>query len=217
MVRGIVFDLDGTLVDTLGDIALVMNRILRDRGWPEHPVGDYRHMVGRGLLNLVRAAVPEWAASDLDALYAHALECFDALGSGSSRPYPGVIEALGRLAATGAPMAIVSNKPDEVAGRVVADLFPAVRFGLVRGNVDGVPVKPHPAGALEAAASLGLHPSECAFVGDSDVDMATALAAGMAPVGAAWGFRGEAELRGAGAVLILSSMDEVPGLVGMEL
>lgn len=215
MIRALIFDLDGTLVDTLGDIALVMNGLLERHGWPRHETDEYRSMVGKGLARLVDAAVPGGIAHDYPALYREALEAYETLGSGDSRPYPGVRETLDLLAARGVPMSIVSNKPDSVTRSVVAQLFPAVRFALVRGGLDGEPAKPHPAGALAAGASMGAPPEECAFVGDSDVDMQTALAAGMYPIGALWGFRSEAELSAAGARAIARSIRDVPAICGL--
>ena len=99
---------------------------------------------------------------------------------------------------------------------MVRTLFPGVPFSLIRGGLDGVPAKPHPASALEAAKACGAEPAECAFVGDSDVDMKTALAAGMLPVGAAWGFRGREELRSAGAAVIIDSIAGVLPLLASD-
>jgi len=213
MIKAFIFDLDGTLVDTLGDIASVMNGFLRARSWPEHPLEAYRLMVGRGLANLLGAAVPPEQASRVDELYPEAFAAYDAMGVGASMPYDGAAEALAELAAAGAGLAVVSNKPDGIAKRIVAELFPAIPFALVRGGLEGVPSKPDPASALEAALACGVAPGECAFVGDSDVDMKTATAAGMLPVGAAWGFRGEVELRASGAAAIVASMSAVPSLM----
>ncbi len=214
MIRAFIFDLDGTLVDTIADIAAGMNAFLRAKGWPEHEVPAYKRMVGRGLTNLIRAAVPASEADRAGELYPEAYAAYDAMGIGSSTPYPGAARALGTLAAAGAPLAVLSNKPDDITRRMVAGLFPDVPFAMVRGGLPGVPAKPDPHSALEAAGLFGLAPGDCAFVGDSDVDMKTALAAGMRGVGAAWGFRGEAELRAAGAVVIARSMADIPGLLG---
>ena len=214
MIKAFLFDLDGTLVDTLGDIASVMNQFLRSKGWPEHPLEAYRTMVGRGFMNLIRAAVPPSESSGAEELYPEAYALYDSMGAGDSKPYPGAAESLLALAAAGAGLAVVSNKPDAIAAKMVRGLFPAVPFALVRGYRDGVPGKPDPTTALEAARACGAAPADCAFVGDSDVDMKTASAAGMLAVGAAWGFRGEAELRAAGARVIAASMTDVPPLFG---
>lgn len=213
MIKAIVFDLDGTLVDTLGDIAAMMNGFLASKGWPGHPVGDYKQMVGRGLANLIRSAVPADEAHRVEELYPEVFAVYDAMGVGGSLPYPGVTGTLALLADRGTAMAVVSNKPDPLTRNMIQQLFPSIPFALVRGGLDGVPVKPDPHSSLEAARACGAAPSECAFVGDSDVDMKTANAAGMLAVGASWGFRGEMELRRAGADLIIHRIDELPALV----
>ena len=216
MIHGFIFDLDGTLVDTLGDIAAGMNSFLQSRSLPIHPREDYRRMVGKGLLHLISEAVPGAHRNDAKAWYPQVLAIFEAQGAGTSLPYPGVAETLGKLATLRIPMAVVSNKPDPVTALVVAQLFPSIPFALVRGGLDGVPVKPHPAGAIEAATAMGLAPQHCGFLGDSDVDMQTALAAGMKPLGATWGFRTRYELAEAGASLLLDGIEEILGLVSKQ-
>ena len=213
MIKAILFDLDGTLVDTLADIATVMNGFLRSKSWPEHTVESYRLMVGRGLLNLIRAAVPPSQTHRAPLLYDEVFTVYEAMGIGDSRPYPGAIEVLKDLNAAGIPVAVVSNKPDAITRKMMTGLFSGIRFALVRGGLDGVAPKPDPSSAFEAANACGVEPADCAFVGDSDVDMKTAIAAGMLPVGAAWGFRGEAELRAAGATIIAATIADVPALI----
>lgn len=214
VIKAFLFDLDGTLVDTLDDIAAVINAFLRSRSWPEHDRDAYRLLVGRGLRTLIRDAVPSSQSHRVEEFYPEVFAVYDAMGIGNSRPYPGAIDALRSLSAAGAGLAVVSNKPDQIARSFVAGLFGDIRFALVRGGLDGVPSKPDPASALEAARACGVAPAECAFVGDSNVDMQTARAAGMLAVGAVWGFRGADELLGAGAMVLANSMGDVPALFG---
>lgn len=212
MIKAIIFDLDGTLVDTLADIAGMMNMLLSERGLPTHSLEDYRYMVGRGFASLLRSALPPDSSVDLDRFEMDAFARYKVMGSGSSRPYPGVVDALATLASGGIKLGVLSNKPDPMTADMIATLFPGTRFGFVRGGLPGVPLKPDPTTALEAATALGAPPSECAFVGDSDVDMRTAVNAGMLAVGAAWGFRTEDELKAAGAAVIAQSMADVTAL-----
>ena len=216
MIKGFIFDLDGTLVDTLGDIAIGMNGFLASKGLPTHQTEEYRTMVGRGLHHLIAEAVPPELRSKADTWYPEVLAVYKTMGAGNSTPYPGVRETLGKLASLKIPLAVVSNKPDPVTTQVVAQLFPSIPFALVRGGLEGVPVKPHPAGALEAAQAMRCAPADCGFLGDSDVDMKTALAAGMVPLGAAWGFRSRDELIQAGASVLFDKFQEILGLLNNQ-
>lgn len=205
MKKAVIFDLDGTLADTIEDLAGAMNRSLRKRGLPEHDFGKYKLFVGDGFRNLVVRSLPEASKSDaliqeiwFEAAAYYAERCLD-----MTRPYPGIDSLLAALAERGVGLAVLSNKPDELTKKVTAGLFPGARFGLVRGETADFPRKPDPASALDACARLGAAPSEALYLGDTAVDMKTARAAGILALGAAWGFRGESELRAAGADAIL--------------
>lgn len=213
MISACIFDLDGTLVDTLAEIAGFMNGLLRSHGWPEHPVQAYRYMVGRGFPKLLEAAIPTDPAIDFQALYAEAIGLYSEGDGGRSQPYPGTQACLDWLAERQIATAIVTNKPQDIARQVVGCLFPGHPFRLVLGASDEYPPKPDPAGAMAAAAATGQAREACAFIGDSDVDMATARAAGMLAIGAAWGFRDAAELYAAGAHQVLDSISQLPGLL----
>lgn len=213
MIKACIFDLDGTLIDTLEDIAGFVNPILRRHGWPEHPVDAYRYLVGQGFRKLLERAVPAGNGIDIEALYRESLADYQKTGEQSGKPYAGVRQCLERLAAQNIPLAVISNKPDSITRAVVRATFPEIKFALVQGAIEGQPVKPHPGGALRAAAAASCSPADCAFIGDSNVDMATAKAAGMLAVGAAWGFRGREELAEAGADYILDSIGQLTDLL----
>ena len=210
----LLLDLDGTLVDSLGDIAASVNAVLSARRLPEHSVDDYRRMIGDGIGTLVARAMGPDSGAPFDEVLAEVRAHYDAHMLDQTAPFPGIDEALAELGRRRIPLAVVTNKPHAKAQRMVEHLFSTVGFGAVLGDREGVPCKPDPASALEAARVLGVAPSRCAFVGDSDVDMKTARAAGMRAVGVAWGFRDVDELREAGADHIISDARELLSLVG---
>ena len=211
MIRAVLFDLDGTLTNTLQDIADAMNRSLRLHGLPEWPLDAYRYLVGDGAKKLAERAVrdrQELALSvqrEYQAYYeTHTLV--------ATRPYEGVPDMLHALQEKGLKLAVFSNKPDADTKNVVAHFFPEIRWACVRGQVEGIPVKPDPAGALLTAAAMGVEPSEVLYLGDTATDMRCARNAGMFPVGALWGFRTEEELRASGASCLAARPTDVPDL-----
>jgi phosphoglycolate phosphatase len=207
MKKAVLFDLDGTLADTILDLAGAVNRCLARRGLPEHELELFKLMVGDGFRNLVERALPESLRSDdyVESTRAEAAADYAGRCLERTRPYPGVRELLSALASRGVPFAVLSNKPDELAKKVVAGLFPFYSFALVRGESPDFPRKPDQASALDACARLGVEPGATLYLGDSGVDMRTAKAAGFLALGALWGFRSEAELREAGADALLAS------------
>ena len=197
-IKAAVFDLDGTLTNTLNDIATAMNRSLRLHGLPEFSVDEYRYLVGDGAKKLAQRAVrdrQEMAESvrrEYQAYYQeHTLD--------TTRPYPGIPELLQALTERGIQVCVLSNKPHADTCGVVRHFFPEIPFAQIRGQVEGVPVKPDPTGALLIARTLGLKPEAFVYLGDTNVDMRTAVNAGMHPVGVTWGFRPAEELAQAGA------------------
>lgn len=208
--RAVVFDLDGTLVDSLEDIATAMNEALAEVGRPTHPIDDYRAFVGAGVGALAERALggapPAGTRDDVVAAFRRR---YAARLVERTRPYPGIDALLDGLVARGVPAAVLTNKPQAAAERLVAELLGRWPWVAVLGDRPGVPRKPDPTGALEAARALGAAPSATLLVGDSDVDVHTARAAGMRALGAAWGFRGADELRAAGAEVILQRPEDV--------
>ncbi len=210
-VRAFVFDLDGTLVDSLEDLAVAMNEVLREAGRPEHPIEAYRHFIGWGAADLVRRAAPD---GDHAALLEGFRRRYHREGlDRASRPYDGIPELLRELVARRIPLAVLSNKPHAATVAVIARFFPDVPFVAVVGARTGVPHKPDPSAALEIAEALGVPASACAFVGDTEVDVQTALNAQMTPIGVAWGFRAET-LASAGAERVVASPHELLDVLG---
>lgn len=210
----VVFDLDGTLVDSLEDIATAMNVALADHGRPAHPIADYRAFVGSGVGVLAERALGAGADAALrDAVVASFRERYAARLLATTRLYPGVAELLDALAARGAGLAVLTNKPQGAAERIVGALLGRWSWAAVIGDRPDLPRKPDPAGARKAARALGVEPRAALLVGDSDVDVRTARAAGMRAVGAAWGFRGADELRAAGADVVVERPEDVLALL----
>jgi len=210
-VRAVLFDLDGTLLDTLADIADAANGVLRSRGFPEHPTEAFRAFIGEGVAVLFLRALPPDRASD--ELVARCVEEFRAAyaknWNDQTRPYEGIPALLDALTRRGLALAMLSNKPDEFT-QLYADTYLARwPFPAVFGSREGVPRKPDPAGALEVVRALSIPAELFLYVGDSAVDMETARRAGMHPIGAAWGFRTAEELWSGGAEAVIERPAEL--------
>ena len=195
MYRTVIFDLDGTLLDTIADLAAAGNAVCREYGWPEHSVDAYKPMVGHGMLNLVSQFSPPEARGD--AQTAETLRRFNVhyelCKTDSTRPFPGIPELLARLRADGVQMAVYSNKPHEFTKELMERFFPDT-FALVQGKKPGIPVKPDPAGLYGILRALGADPAETLFVGDSATDIRTGHNAGLRVCAVTWGYRPRASL-----------------------
>lgn len=213
--QAVIFDLDGTLLDTLADIADSVNSTLARFGLPTHRVDAYRQFIGDGITMLVSRALP--AEKRNDDIVTDCVKVFRENYSRNwkvnTRPYHDVEELLDSLSAKHVKMAVLSNKPDDFTKRAIDELLPNHSFEMILGQRDGVPRKPDPAGALEIAEGLGIKPSRFLYLGDSAVDMETAVRAGMFPVGALWGFRPLEELWGHGAQAVIHGPMELLGLL----
>ena len=212
--KAVLFDLDGTLLDTSEDIGDSVNRVLGSRGYPTHSLDAYRTFIGDGVEMLISRALPterrldetiRLCAKEYREDYIHNWDK-------KTRPYSGVPEMLDIVVSRGLPMAILSNKPDESAKECVAKLLPDWAFDAVIGASESLPLKPDPTGALEVAKLLGNPPTDFLYLGDTAVDMKTAVAAGMFAVGALWGFRPN-ELEGNGAQTLIVRPEDIVGLL----
>lgn len=210
-----IFDLDGTLIDSLGDLADACNAVLRARGLPEHEAQAYQYFVGDGVGKLIERMLPEGARTPevcracreaFDVQYRR--HCLD-----RTAPYDGIVPLLDALRERGAKTAVLSNKPDVFARHICDALFGSGRFDFVFGQREGVPNKPDPAGILALMRLAGEPASATVMAGDSGMDMAAAVNAGVYGIGVAWGFRTGAELSGAGARDIAQTPQQLQALL----
>lgn len=210
----ILFDLDGTLLDTLEDLARAGNQVLEQRGYPIHPVDDYRYFVGDGLAVLIERIVPPGLdAREKDDCLQLFRDIYSRCWHERSRPYDGILPMLASLKGDGRRLSVLSNKPHDFTALCVKHFFGDSLFELVLGQRAGVAKKPHPAGALEIAKTMGVVPGSCIYVGDTAVDMKTGKSAGMYTVGVLWGFRDEAELREAEADMLVAAPADLEKVV----
>jgi len=203
----VIFDLDGTLIDSLGDLADAMNAVLEERRYPVHSLDSYRHFVGDGIEMLVRRALPPEVVEKTDIAEAvqQMRREYSTRWTATTRPFPEIPELLVELHSRKIRTAVLSNKPNFATLEIVGELFPDNPFEIVRGALEGVPLKPDPTSALEIVSELGIQPERSIFIGDTPVDIKTGRNAGMLAVGVTWGFRSVDELLDAGADHIIES------------
>lgn len=203
--KAVLFDLDGTLLDTRADVGNAMNRVLKARGFPTHSTEAYGSFLGSGARALVLRSLPENRRDE--ATTAECLEDFKVdyrqNCTVKTAPYPGIPELLDELSAREIKTGILTNKPHDTTLVCVQELLSKWPFQVVIGHRDGRPHKPDPSGALEAASNMGIDPKQFLYVGDTEVDMETSLRAGMVPIGVAWGFRSANLLAESGAHAVL--------------
>ena len=207
-----IFDLDGTLINSLEDLADSANAMLASYGFPTHPLDPYRYFVGNVSRKLIERCLPKEKAADPDfveealqrykEIYAHHTE-------DKTRPYVGILSALQMLQQQGIPMGICTNKHQSAADEIVAHMFPQGLFRTISGDRPGLPRKPHPQKVLKMAEDFGVAPRRVAYFGDTSVDMDTAHNAGFYAVGVLWGFRPQEELVAHGADILLASPEEI--------
>lgn len=212
MKKLIIFDLDGTLLNTIGDLADAVDYVMRSRNLPEHTNAEYRQMVGGGIKRLVERALP----SELAENEAYVEECVAQFRryyvdniDRHTIPYEGIPELLRKLQCDGVKMAIASNKFQHGTDRLVAKFFGDIEFVAIEGNREGAPLKPNPEIIHNILRIAGLEPRDAVMVGDSGIDIRTAIAAGIDFIGVSWGFRFADELYAAGATTVVTTAEEL--------
>lgn len=210
--KAIIFDLDGTLIDTIDDLYHTVNSMLREKKLPEHPRNSYLTMVGDGIRRLIERALPLELAKDetyVDRMVLAFNEAYKANWNNYTQPYEGITSLLKQLSDRKLQLGVLSNKPQEFTDLCVDYFFPHIIFDKVVGARDNVPKKPDPYAALDMATLFNVMPAEILYVGDTSIDMHTAINAGMFPVGVEWGFRSREELLTAGAKVIIQYPEEL--------
>ena len=211
MIKAIIFDLDGTVADTISTIREGVNLTMEQLGYPTHTDADVRRFINHGARELIRQALPSDVRTD-PARVDEALDVYQGMYERTYKNtnlcYDGMVEAMTELAKS-YQLAILSNKQDRMVKGLAAQLLPAGVVRIAQGQVEGVPTKPDPTAVWGICRALGVDPSECAFVGDSDVDMHTAINAGCLPVGVEWGYRGADVLDAAGAEVLVKTPGEL--------
>jgi len=218
MKRLVIFDLDGTLLDTVEDLGRAVNYVLEQRGLPQHTMDEYRYFVGNGVRLLVERALAASLGAHPDAIQVESvltdfLAYYMEHKSDHTKPYPGIGEVLDALTSEGIKVAVASNKFIDGTRGLVARFFPSVNFASVLGQREGVPVKPDPQIVYDILAEAGVKAADALYVGDTNIDMRTAAAAGVESVGVEWGFRTKEELVQAGAVHMVSKPQEILKLI----
>jgi phosphoglycolate phosphatase len=215
-ISAVLFDLDGTLLDTIEDLTDAMNAALHELGFAGHSVNACKTLVGEGIEHFARFALPA-DQTENEAAVARTMDLMRAeyrnRWSRKTRPYDGIPALLDQLHERGLKLAVLSNKADDFTRMMVAHFFPKTEFETVVGARVGRPRKPDPFPALEVASTLEVPPAEIIFLGDTKTDMETAVAAGMVPVGALWGFRSAEELLASGARYLISRPAELLGFI----
>ena len=219
MTKLVIFDLDGTLLDTMEDIAGACNHALEACGCPARRLDEYNMLVGRGIFNLFRGALPEEMRSEemVDMMHRHFVPYYNEHICDRTRPYPGIYEMLDRLADNGISLAVASNKYQEGTETLLKRLFGKYRFVSILGQRDGKPIKPDPQIVREAMGAMeGLGTDEVVYCGDSDVDMQTGINAGVRTIGVTWGFRTREELASYSPWMLAEKAEDISNAILAE-
>lgn len=211
MKKLVIFDLDGTLLDTIADLAMATNHALQQSGYPTRPVDEIRTFVGNGINKLLERSLPDSEKSEANTLRlrTHFLPYYDAHNADLSTPYPGIPTLLQELQEKGLMIAVASNKYQTATVKLIHHYFPSISFVEILGQREGVPVKPDPGIVFDIIQKAGVNKEEVLYVGDSNVDMQTAHNAGVDAIGVAWGFRPRAELEALQPLAVIDKAEEL--------
>lgn len=211
----VIFDLDGTLLNTIDDLGAACNHALLKLGYPTHALLSYPMMVGNGITRLIQRALPDEARTPEIISEARSIfvEYYDRHCCDATVPYPGIPQLLSELSSQGVKIAVASNKYNEAVSKIITHYFPDIPFSALFGQIEGIPVKPDPSIVFEVLTTCPTPKSETLFVGDSAVDIETARRACVDSVGVTWGFRSQSELRRAYADYIVSDPDDILAIV----
>ena len=213
MYKHVIFDLDGTLLNTIDDLADTGNHVCTLHGWPTHTVDAFKLMVGNGIPKLVERFAPQGTSQEmLDQAYQEFMDWYGVHKEDKTAPYAGMPEVAKALREAGVSIAVLSNKADVMAGPVVEHYYPGI-FPVVQGALPGLPTKPDPTLLHKLMERLGATREDTLFVGDSNVDIRTAKNGGLTGCGVLWGFRSREELEAAGADVIVSTPQELQDLI----
>ena len=215
MKKLIIFDLDGTLINTIADLGACTNYALEKLGYPTHDIESYKFRVGNGINNLFRRSLPDGEKTDENVLRVRRefIPYYNAHNTDLSRPYPGMVELLEALQTEGILLAVASNKYQEATTKIIGELYPSIRFSAVLGQREGINIKPDPQIVFDILQATGVDKADVLYVGDSGVDMQTGLNAGVETCGVTWGFRPRTELEPFHPQHIVNSVEELRQII----
>ncbi len=215
MKKLIIFDLDGTLINTIADLGACTNYALEKLGYPTHDIESYKFRVGNGINNLFRRSLPDGEKTDENVLRVRRefIPYYNAHNTDLSRPYPGMVELLEALQTEGILLAVASNKYQEATTKIIGELYPSIRFSAVLGQREGINIKPDPQIVFDILQATGVDKADVLYVGDSGVDMQTGLNAGVETCGVTWGFRPRTELEPFHPQHIVDSVEELRQII----
>lgn len=215
MKRLVIFDLDGTLLNTIEDLGEAANYALEKTGYPTHSIASYPYFVGNGVSKLLQRVLPEDSRTEenVNELRKYFMEYYEVHNTDHTKPYPGIIELLEQLQDDGIKLAVASNKYDSAVKKLITHYFPQIKWAALEGQKEGVPVKPDPSIVFEILSKCPTKKSDVLYIGDSGVDMETARRACVTSCGVTWGFRPISELMAYHAENIANQPNEIYALV----